>query len=166
MYLPYNDPDSFGTDYHTGYALGGWTEPESSGVWNHVRQVFDMNTVTVEGTGDADGLYEMWVDDAMRFQKTDEVFRFYEGAMATHLQFSLFYGGSDSWSGGGGVIDIANLRVVETTGAASEPCTPFEEPRPGVGIRIGGSNVNDMAVPAGSGAPVVFKRVAASVSES
>lgn len=115
-YLPWLAAGSFGKNRLTGYSIGA-EQGISNGAWRRIRVYYKMNSVTSEGLAKAedtgDGLHDLSVDGTSIFNKTNEVWRFYSNVKISHWSFAVFYGGDETWSGGGGIIDIANLRVVK-----------------------------------------------------
>lgn len=123
-YWPGQTTGTSGSNLSTGVNLGaqGGT---SDGTWRRFRKYYRMNASTVTDTTidpatlvqgthyQNDGLWEEWVDGTRVGNFTNQVLRYYEPAKCTHLQFSFFYGGDATWSGGGGTIDIARLRIVK-----------------------------------------------------
>lgn len=126
LYTPYLSSGQYGIDRHTGVVLGD-TGGNSDGTWRHVKQVVRMNTsyvtdnnidpaTLVQGTDYlADGLHEVWVDDVRVWQKTDEVWRFYNDVHITRMHWSVFRGGNTTdWNGSApGDVDISSLNVSE-----------------------------------------------------
>lgn len=116
LYRPLDPDPSFGTDRHTLFSLGGGSAT-SDGTWHNFKQVYEMNTVTSEGstTPPSDGLHELWIDDTRYYQNTSEIWRLYSEAQINHFLLSSFWGGSGSqWAGTtDGFIDIKNLKVVK-----------------------------------------------------
>lgn len=124
LYLPNLPAATYGIDRHYGVALGD-TGGISDGAWRYVKQVVRMNTSSVsdnnidpatlvQGTDYlADGLHEVWVNGVRVYQKTDEVWRFYNDVHITRMHWSIFRGGGDSsWSvGTPGDVDIAALNI-------------------------------------------------------
>lgn len=124
LYLPALPPATYGIDRHFGVVLGD-TGGVSDGTWRQVKQILRMNTSTVsdnniapatlvQGTDYlADGVHEVWINGVRVYQKTDEVWRFYNDVHITRMHWSVFRGGGDSsWSvGTAGDVDIASLNV-------------------------------------------------------
>lgn len=113
-YFPWQTPGSFGQNRLTGHSLGAELGT-SNGAWRKVRIITHMNAVSVEGSTSppTDGVHEIRVDGTPIYTKTNEVWRYYTNVTISHWSFAIFYGGDETWSGGGGMIDIANLRVVK-----------------------------------------------------
>lgn len=123
-YWPGQAAGSFGVNMHTGVNLGpqGGT---SDGVWRRVKKHYCMNTcyVTDTGTDPAtlvqgthylnDGFWKTYIDGSLVGDNTNQVLRFYQQARCTHLSFAFFSGGDATWADGGGIIDVANMRVVK-----------------------------------------------------
>jgi len=82
-----------GQDRETGVELV-WNR------WYRVKQSYRMNNIVTEGVeGRPNGIHRIWVDDALVFENTKQVFRIYEQAKVTHYVHDVFLGGDDpAWS--------------------------------------------------------------------
>lgn len=89
LYLPLQTADTTGLDVETGKFL-------VANQWHKLKQYYKMNTVTSEGTGVANGVHRIWLDGVLCYESTTTVFRVYQEAMITHMQWSNFYGGADA----------------------------------------------------------------------
>lgn len=119
-------PNSYGANLHTNVSLGT-QGGVSDGAWHHGKNYYKMNDTNVSNTAvdpltlvqgtdyQANGIWRIYVDGAgsPQHESTNNVFRLYQSGKITHMQFSCFYGGDSTWADGGGLIDIANLRVVK-----------------------------------------------------
>jgi hypothetical protein len=63
--------------------------------WHRITSHYRMNTIKTLGVeGNADGLYEIYVDGALAYQQTNAIYRLYPDANITHLVWDNFYGGA------------------------------------------------------------------------
>lgn len=146
MYMPWLSYNTFGTSRSSSIdftSLPGGTH--SDGQWFKIRHEYKMNTVVndklaadaaiwnaadaagtlataqesvVQGTDYlADGIHRIYVNDALGYEKTNEVFQYYPNPTGgiKVIQWSQFRGGQGStWaSSTTGYCDIANIKVVK-----------------------------------------------------
>lgn len=93
IYDPTQGAGSFGQNRRTGKSF-------IIGQWHRIKQSYKMNTIATEGsTPNADGVHRMWFDGELVFQKTNQVYRYFEAGRITHLVWDMFYGGNTaSWA--------------------------------------------------------------------
>ena len=89
VYDPTQPAGRYGQDRDTGVQLV-WNR------WYRVKQSYRMNNIVNEGVeGRPNGIHRIWVDDALVFENTAQIFRIWEQAKITHYVHDLFLGGND-----------------------------------------------------------------------
>ena len=85
-----------------------WNTSFRRGVWQHVKQCYEMNTV-----GRHDGLLRAWLDGREVVNRTDYVYRTRDDVSISHLSWGIFRGGHTlAWAGQRtGTVDIDNVTV-------------------------------------------------------
>lgn len=76
----------FGKNRRTGVVI-------TPNVWHRVAVQVVMNTVTVDGTGDANGIHRIWWNGALVFEKLNQIWRVHADVHANKYAWSTFYGG-------------------------------------------------------------------------
>lgn len=90
MYDPTQSAGNYGQNRHTHQSF-------VADQWHTITQYYKMNTIATEGSsGNPNGIHRMWFDGNLVFENTTQVYRIYQNANITHIQWSLFYGGNTS----------------------------------------------------------------------
>lgn len=124
LYAPNQSSGSYGQNRKaTVGGLGatpvgfGGSGGRADGAWHKVSQTHYMNSVTTQGATNppANGYHAMHLDDALVYENSSTIYRFYTAASITNFCFDTFRGGADdSWGAPEeGYIDIGGPITVE-----------------------------------------------------
>lgn len=99
--------------YHPGQAREfgdnvAWGSSFTQGVWHHVRQCHELNTI-----GKHDGILKTWFDGRLVLSEDDVVYRTDPQVHITHFDWSIFRGGDSAvWAAPeDAYVDMDNLQI-------------------------------------------------------
>jgi len=102
----YDKADACGDNLRTGKAL-------TAGTWHTVKQYYKLNSISANGTPNADGVSKMWLDGVLVRDASNVLYRSNAELHVNYLYWEVFRGGGDlTWaSPTKGTVDFDNLVI-------------------------------------------------------